>query len=265
VIDFNFKNKTVLILAGSSGIGAELCNQYLEFGAKVCIISSSKNKLSQMIKKNKKYKERIMSIKFNLQRKTTIKKINKILFKVKNKFKADVDILINNSGGPPLKKIVDLKETDIFKSLNMNLINQIYFSINAIKIMNNKKWGRIINLTSSTAKEPAKNMVLSNICRAALSSFSKTLSMETAGKGVTVNTILTGGVATNRLLKLIKKRKSAKDIKRELKILSDKRPVGYLANPQNFIQLILFLSTEQASYVSGTSIFVDGGISKSLF
>ena len=73
----------------------------------------------------------------------------------------------------------------------MNLINQIYFSINAIKMMNKQKWGRIINLTSSTAKEPAKHMVLSNIFRAALSSFSKTLSIETAQKGVTVNTILT--------------------------------------------------------------------------
>ena len=265
MINFDFKDKTVLIVAGSSGIGGELCNQFLNFGAKVCIISNSFEKLSKMAKKNKRYEKNLMIIRFNLEKKTTMKNINKILIKVRKKFKTNIDILINNSGGPPLKKIVNLRERDIYKSLNMNLINQIYFSINAIKVMNKQKWGRIINLTSSTAKEPAKNMVLSNIFRAALSSFSKTLSIETAKKGVTVNTILTGGVATNRLLNLLKKRANKKNIKTELKKLSSNRPVGYLADPKNFIQLILFLSTEQASYVSGASIFVDGGTSKSLF
>jgi len=265
MINFDFTNKTILIVAGSSGIGGELCKQFLNYGARVCIVSNSKKKLSNMIKKNDKYKSRIMTVRLNLEKKTTIKKINTIFLKIKKRFKANVDILINNSGGPPLKKIVDLRESDIFKSLNMNLLNQIYFSINAIKIMNKMEWGRIINLTSSTAKEPAKNMVLSNIFRAALSSFAKTLSIETAGKGVTVNTILTGGVATNRLLDLLKKRTNKKNLKSELNKLNIKRPVGYLAKPENFIQLILFLSTEQSSYVSGTSIFVDGGTSKSLF
>ena len=265
MINFNFKNKTVLIVAGSSGIGGELCNQFLNFGAKVCIVSNSIKKLSKMVKKNKKYKNNLMIIRFNLEKKTTIKNVNNVLIKVRRKFKTNIDILINNSGGPPLKRIVDLRESDIFRSLNMNLINQIYFSINAIKMMNKQKWGRIINLTSSTAKEPAKHMVLSNIFRAALSSFSKTLSIETAKKGVTVNTILTGGVATNRLLSLLKKRTKRKNLKVELEKLNSNRPVGYLAHPENFVQLILFLSTEQASYVSGTSIFVDGGTSKSLF
>ena len=140
MINFDFKDKTVLIVAGSSGIGGELCNQFLNFGAKVCIISNSFAKLSKMAKKNKRYEKNLMIIRFNLEKKTTMKNINKILIKVRKKFKTNIDILINNSGGPPLKKIVNLRERDIYKSLNMNLINQIYFSINAIKVMNKQKW-----------------------------------------------------------------------------------------------------------------------------
>ena len=265
MIKFDFSNKIVLILGGSKGIGKELAIQYLNFGAKVCVISSSNFNLLCLKQELIVFKNNLFTVKLDLKKKNSLININKVFFKIKNHFKGHVDILINNAGGPPFMKINDLDEKIIYESLNMNLVNQMFFSINAIKIMNKKKWGRIINLTSSTAKEPAKNMVLSNLTRSAFISFSKTLSLEATNKGVTINNILTGGVATKRLLELALKRVGKKKLNQEITRIASSKPVGYLASTENFVQTILFLTTEQASYVSGTSIAVDGGASKSLF
>jgi 3-oxoacyl-[acyl-carrier protein] reductase len=265
MIRYDFENKIVLVIAGSSGIGRELAIQYLKYGAKVCVISSSETKLKNLSNECLNYKKNLITKKFDLEKKCSLRATKKIFKFIKKKFNSDIDILICNSGGPPPIKIINLDENTLEKSLNMNLINQMFFAISAISLMNKKGWGRIINLLSSTAKEPSKNMVLSNLTRSALCSFAKTLSMETAKKGITVNNILTGGVATSRLIKLVEKRVGKKKLKDELLRIESDRPVGYLATPENFVQIIIFLTSEESSYISGSSIFVDGGASKSLF
>ena len=166
-----------------------------------------------------------------------------------------------------LKKI-SLIHTSFDKNIDkINLKSTIFSSIEAIKKMKKKKWGRIINLTSSTAKEPALKMGLSNVTRSAVASFGKTLSLEVAKYGITVNTILTGGVLTERLENLIKLRINNTNIKYddEIKRISNNIPVGRIATSKEFVQLILFLSSENSSYVTGTSIPIDGGSSKSIF
>ena len=108
-------------------------------------------------------------------------------------------------------------------------------------------------------------MVLSNVTRAALASFSKTLSIEVAQFGITVNTILTGGCLTDRLISLIKNQSNKISIKNELNKFSKMIPVGHIAKPDEFIQMILFLASNNSSYVNGISIPIDGGASKSVF
>ena len=109
-------------------------------------------------------------------------------------------------------------------------------------------------------------MVLSNVTRSALSSFSKTLSIEVAKFGITVNTILSGGCMTDRLNDLIKKNsKSKSDFDKKLKTIIDQTTMGRIAQPNEFVQLIIFLASENSSYVSGSAIAIDGGSSKSVF
>ena len=110
-------------------------------------------------------------------------------------------------------------------------------------------------------------MGLSNVSRAALASFGKTLSMEVAKYGITVNTILTGGVLTDRLKNLIKIRIKGSKLKLndEISRISKNIPVGRIAKPEEFIQLILFLASENSSYITGSSIAIDGGTSKNIF
>ena len=193
--------------------------------------------------------------------------VKKLFNKTERYFKNSVDILVNNSGGPAPKFISEITAKDWEKSLNINFKSAIYSSTIALNKMKKKGWGRIINLTSSTAKEPAKKMCLSNVSRAALASFAKTLSLEVGEFGVTVNTILTGGVLTDRLKNLIKIRikKSNLKLNQEINKISKNIPVGRIASPDEFIQLIIFLASEKSSYVNGAAIPIDGGTSKSLF
>ena len=137
----------------------------------------------------------------------------------------------------------------------------------ALKKMIKKKWGRIINLTSTTAKEPAANFALSNVTRSALVSFSKTLSLEVAKYGITVNTILTGGCITDRLKSLISNNNklSKKNYLNKVRKISSEVPVRHLATTEEFVQQILFLATKNSSYINGAAIPIDGGSSKSVF
>lgn len=263
---YNFIGKTVLITAGSKGIGFELAKQLSLLGAQVAICSRDETNLKRAKANilNVKKDAKIFTVKYDLQ---NTKNLKSIFYKTQNFFKSNIDILINNSGGPPAKLIMKTNKKDWNKALNVNLMSAIYLSILATKIMKKKKWGRIINLTSTTAKEPSKNMCLSNITRAGLTSFSKTLSMEVAEYGITVNTILTGGVLTDRLKNLIKKSfgKKKYNFEKELNSISKNVPVQRIASPYEFIQLIIFLCSENSSYINGTAIPIDGGTSKSIF
>ena len=133
--------------------------------------------------------------------------------------------------------------------------------------MKEKKWGRIINLTSTTAKEAAVNMSLSNVTRAGVVAFSKTLSQEVGKNGITVNSILTGGCLTERFYSLVDAqiKKSGESMEKAIKQLSQNIPVGYFPNPDEFSKMILFLASEEAGYITGTAIPVDGGASKNSF
>lgn len=109
-------------------------------------------------------------------------------------------------------------------------------------------------------------MVLSNVTRSALSSFSKTLSIEVAKFGITVNTILTGGCMTDRFYDLIKKNSNdKKDFDKKLNTIINQTTMGRIAKPEEFVKLIIFLASENSSYINGSAIAIDGGSSKSIF
>ena len=159
-----------------------------------------------------------------------------------------------------------MSEDEWNEVMNVHLNAIFRITKRLLKPMLKKRWGRIINLTSTVAREPAKNMVLSNVTRSGLSSFSKTLSIEIAKYGITVNTILTGGCETDRFLDLVKKSsKNKKDYFKNLKILAGQSPMKKIAKPEEFVRLIIFLASAYSSYITGTAIAIDGGSSKSIF
>jgi len=257
MMNLHLKNKTALVLSGTKGIGygvAYLLNQY---GCKTIITSSSVKNLANVKKIMKKNCATIvLNIKSNKSVKNFIKKIKK----------EKIDILILNAPGPKSLPLNKCKSEDFKESINYLLLNMIDICESVIPNMRKNKFGRIINLSSTTATEPEENMGLSSIPRAGLASYIKTASREYAKNNLTFNTILTGGVLserTNHLIYLEAKRKN-QTFKKMLKIIENSIPVGYIADPLFFANFIIFLCSDLSGYINGASIPLDGGFAKSI-
>ena len=136
----------------------------------------------------------------------------------------------------------------------------------ALKGMRSRQYGRIINLSSITVKEPLSNLVLSNSIRSAVISWAKTLAREIAAEGITVNNILTGYFDTERLNEINKAQaiKKAVPLEAYKKNMANDIPMKRFGNPAEFAHLVTFLASEKASYITGNNIPIDGGLLRSL-
>tara|TARA_B100001094_G_C17829007_1_gene622262 strand:- start:198 stop:737 length:540 start_codon:yes stop_codon:yes gene_type:complete len=174
------------------------------------------------------------------------------------------NILINNSGGPPIGNFLEHDIENWYKYVDQNLFSTIRLTKLFSKNMIENKWGRIINITSTNAIEPSSEMVISSTLRSAISAYSKSVSLTLAQTGVTINTICPGGVSTDRLLNLIKS-KSERDNVTEKKALSAAQnsiPMGRFAKPEELGSLVSFLCSQHADYLTGRVYCFDGGLVK---
>jgi 3-oxoacyl-[acyl-carrier protein] reductase len=266
MINYDFNDKVALITAASKGIGFSIANTFFQAGAKVAICSRDKSTLDESVDRiGMDDKSRIVGFQCDL---SNMKDCVDLVKKVENHYESSVDILVNNSGGPPPMPIKDTKLEDWSNAINQNLLSSIMITNAVFPTMAKKGFGRIIYLTSTVAKEPAENMVLSNVTRAGVAAFSKTLSREIpANSGITVNTILTGGCKTDRFYSLIEQQasKSNETVDEVINRHSQNVPVGYFATPEEFSKTILFLASKDASYINGVALPLDGGASRGVF
>jgi 3-oxoacyl-[acyl-carrier protein] reductase len=177
-----------------------------------------------------------------------------------------VDILVTNSGGPPTGRFESLTPEMWDAATRLLLKSAVELTRAVLPGMKERRWGRILNVTSIAAKQPIEGLMLSNSLRAAVIGFARTLANEVAPFGVTVNNLLPGYTRTDRVQELAraasgKAGASATDIvsKWEKEI-----PMGRLGEPREFAALAAFLASERASYITGSSIAVDGGWIRSL-
>lgn len=182
-------------------------------------------------------------------------------------FDADIDILVNNNGGPPAGETLALSEEQWHEALARNLMSVVRLCALVAPAMKDKQWGRIINLTSLTAKEPSPDMALSSVARAGVSAYGKTLARELAPSGVTVNTILTGACLTERLLGFVHEdmAKTGETLEQTLSRTASTIPRGYIPTPEEFANTIVFLASNEAAFLTGLSLPVDGGASHGTF
>jgi 3-oxoacyl-[acyl-carrier protein] reductase len=178
-----------------------------------------------------------------------------------------VDILVNNAGGPPIGSFLEQDDAAWDAALDQNLRSVIRFTRAVVPHMIKQKWGRVINITSTLAKEPSPMMVLSATARAGVSAFSKAISAELAPAGITVNTLCPGGVLTERLQSLLEvsAQKQTKSFEKVLEQSQASIPIGRFAQPDEFADILLFFASDRARYMTGTTVMVDGGLTKSTF
>jgi len=178
-----------------------------------------------------------------------------------------IDVLVNNAGGPKPGAFMEITQADWHRALGQNLLSVILFSQAVVPGMKARAWGRIINIASTSVKEPMAGMVLSNATRAAVAAVAKTMSLELSKFGITVNTVCPGPTYTDRARYLVERRCETESLTQEevvAKIVAGV-PIGRMAQPDEIASAVSFLASDLASYITGIVLPVDGGLTRSLY
>lgn len=258
----NLKDKKALIGGSSKGLGYAVAKQLAVCGAKVTLVSRNE----ALLKKNIIELNKITDIEHNylLVDYNHPKKYKQIIedFFQKNR----IDILVNNTQGPPAGDVFSVNENDYQKSFDLLFKNTINTTNSAIKGMKENNWGRIINMTSVSVKEPLAYLALSNTIRSAVTSWGKTLSIESGKHNITVNNILTGFFNTERLNQLNSEKAKKFNVSNEevFDKMSEMVPLKRIGKPEEFGYLVAFLASNYADYINGVNIPIDGGLLKSM-
>lgn len=178
-----------------------------------------------------------------------------------------LDICVANAGGPPSKTFAETTIEDWRGATDLNLMSTVYFAKEALPVMQQRRWGRFIAITSVSVKQPIDGLILSNSVRAGVSGLVKSLSNEYGPYNVLVNSVCPGYTATARLISLSEKLAEKEGITPEgvQERWAKQTPLGRVGQPNEFADMVVFLASERASYVTGVSVAVDGGIVKGLY
>ena len=251
--------KKALVGGSSKGIGLGIATELAKSGASVCLMARNESRLKEIVNQlpdsnNHSY----LVVDFSKFEDYKIK-IEKY---VKNN---QVDILINNTQGPPAGNSLSKNIDSYQEAFDLLFKSVVHTTSLVIPGMQKNKWGRIINVTSVSGKEPLNYLVLSNSIRSAVVAWAKSLSVDLGSDGITVNSILTGYFDTERIKELNKEKSKSLNIS-ETEVLEKMKtlvPASRLGRPEEYGYLVSFLSSDNAAYINGASIPIDGGLLKS--
>ncbi len=178
-----------------------------------------------------------------------------------------IDVLVNNTGGPPPGLFADHDDAAWRGAFEGILMSVVRFCRTVVPIMRRQGWGRIVNDTSFTVKEPAERLILSNVFRVGVVALSKTLAREVAGDGITVNCVCPGAFDTDRLRAIFREQSEASgrdldDVRREWEA---RVPIGRLQRPEELADVVAFLASDRAAAITAACYPVDGGMTRGLF
>ena len=263
-MDLGIKGKVALVAASSKGIGKAIAVGLADEGVNVSIFSRSKDEIERTASeiKSRFNVDVLASVADVTSKEQTDRVIDDTV-----KTLGGIDILINNAGGPPFGFFEDFESPDWQNALELNLLSGIYLAKKVVPLMKKQNWGRIVNITSIAVKQPIDGLMLSNTSRAGLIGFSKTLSNELAKYNILVNNICPGRIYTDRIKTLAEKRAAQSGIEYEKAIeeMEQDIPLQRIGTPEEVAALACFLASEKASYMTGTTVQVDGGLLRGLF
>ena len=251
--------KKALVGGSSKGIGLGIATELANSGASVCLMARNESRLKEIVGQlPNSSKHSYLVVDFSKFEDYKIK----IEEHVKNNH---VDILVNNTQGPPAGNSLSKNIDSYQEAFDLLFKSVVHTTSLVIPGMQKNKWGRIINVTSVSVKEPLNYLVLSNSIRSAVVAWAKSLSVDLGSDGITVNSILTGYFDTERIKELNKEKSKSLNIS-ETEVLEKMKslvPASRLGRPEEYGYLISFLSSDNAAYINGASIPIDGGLLKS--
>jgi 3-oxoacyl-[acyl-carrier protein] reductase len=243
-MNLGLKDRVAIVAASSQGLGKAVALGLAAEGAKLAICERGYEELHRTAAE---IPTEVLAQPVDV---TVEAQVREFVDAVARKF-GRVDICVTNAGGPPAKKFADTTVEDWRSAVDLNFMSTLYFAQAVLPHMRERCWGRLIAISSVAVLQPVDGLVLSNAARSAVRGLVKSLSNEYAPYNVLVNNVCPGYTATERLKRL--------NVHPEAQI-----PLGRVGSPEEFANLVVFLASERASYITGVSIAVDGGWTKAL-
>lgn len=263
-MDLGLRGRVAIVTGSSQGIGKAIAFGLSQEGGRVSLCARNERQLNETAEEIRSATGvDVCPVRADLTKEDDIRKLVTTTVEAFGR----IDILVNNTGGPPSTTFLETSEDQWRDAVRLLLMSVVTTCLEVIPHMQERKWGRIINMTSFVAKQPVERLVLSNALRAGIFGLSKTLSNELASNGILVNAVSPGWTLTKRVEELAKAQSKAtgKTYEDIVKAWESQIPLKRLAQPKEIADLVVFLASERASYITGAVIQVDGGVIKSLF
>ena len=260
-MDLGLKGKRALVAAASHGLGKAAAMELAREGAGVAICSRDYTAIEAAAEEIRGATHaEVLPVVADV---TQLSDIERLVGNAMARF-GGIDILVTNAGGPPATTFATTPPDAWQKAFDLTLMSAINLCRAVVPQMKQRRWGRIIFISSITVKQPAANLLLSNVIRTAISGLSKSLSNEYAADNVLVNSVLPGYTLTERMSELSETQAQARGVPKDQIIAEwvQQIPMRRLGRPEELGALIAFLASERAGYITGTAIQVDGGYVK---
>lgn len=262
-MDLGLKNKIAVVTAASQGLGKACALALAQEGANVVICSRRQKEITETAEEiHKSTGSIVIPVVADITKANDIKNL---IAEAQNRF-GTVHVLVNNTGGPPTGSISSLTDEDWMKGHELTLMSVIRLTREVLPIMIQQQWGRIITIVSIVAKQPINELLISSAIRPGIYGLTKILANLHAKDNITINTINPGHILTKRQEELAVSRAKQKNITIEeyFKQIVKEIPAGRLGKPEEIGNTVAFLASEQASYINGVNLLVDGGLAKGI-
>lgn len=263
-MDLGLVGKVALVAAASQGLGRAVALELSREGAKVAICSRDEDRVKEAAQAiSSETGGEVLPIRADVTKHEDVKAF---VAKAVEAF-GRADILVTNAGGPPPGGFDDVGDDHWYSTFDLTFLSAVRLIRECLPYMKRKKWGRIILMTSLSVKQPIDNLILSNAVRLAVVGLGKSLARELAPYNITVNMTGPGFIATARLKELFEARArregtTPEDVEADIvKTI----PMGRLGEPREMGELVAFLASERASYITGAHIQIDGGMYRGVF
>tara|TARA_X000000368_G_scaffold25501_1_gene19279 strand:+ start:5712 stop:6461 length:750 start_codon:yes stop_codon:yes gene_type:complete len=243
-MDLGISGKVALVSASSAGLGFASALALAEAGCKTVISGRDEERLMQAASKIPNSLPIIADV-------STVNGSQALIKEAKSQLGTTIDILITNAGGPPTGTFASTDVDQYLSAIELNLMSVVAMCKETVPDMQEKKWGRILAITSISVRQPIPNIMLSNTARAGATGFLKTMALEVAPDGVTVNSIQPGLHATDRVLEVYGKE--------NMEDLAQTVPAQKIGSADDFGKIAAFLCSQQANFITGAAIPVAGG------
>ena len=260
-MNLNLNNKNALVCGSTQGIGKATAIALAQEGVNVTLVARNRDKLKEVLDELPQHRNHSYIVADFLNPRELQEHVIKFIQK-----NHGFHILVNNTGGPASGELISASLEAFENAFTMNLKCNHLLAQTTIPFMKQEGFGRIVNVISTSVKEPIPSLGVSNTIRGAVGNWSKTLSFELAEFGITVNNVLPGFTDTERLTEIIKINAKLEDksVEEMTEIMKNYTPAKRFAKPEETANAIVFLASEAASYINGINIPVDGGRTKSL-